>query len=214
MIRVRKTEEPQELAREGYSCDVVKRVLIADTDEKCYICERYRDTDFEVEHLESRKNHPELANVWNNLYAACGYCNKKKSNYHDDMLHPDQCDVEDIIDHRVNLRKEMAEFSCNDRSEAVMSTVRLLSKVFNGARRNRMPRRITEQRFWDQFKKEYVDFLTVVDDYLSGNAEAEDDVRELLDIREEFLAFKYSYIKHNPVLLQKFHDDIVWNKYG
>ena len=212
MIKVRKTAEPKELAIEGFSSDAVKRALIADTDEKCYICERYRDTDFEVEHLKSQKRHPELANDWHNLYAACGYCNKKKGNYHDDMLHPDHCDVEEVIDHRVNLKKEMAEFSSNDRSEAVKSTIRLLTKVFNGARRYRKPRRITEQRFWDQFKKEYVDFLTVVDDYLAGNAEAEEDVRELLDIREEFLAFKYSYIKHNPVLLRKFRDDMVWNK--
>lgn len=212
MIKVRKTAEPRELEYEGYSCDAVKRALIADTDEKCYICERNRDTDFEVEHLKSQKRHPELANDWYNLYAVCGYCNKKKGNYHDDMIHPDLCDVEEIIDHRVNLQKEMAVFSSNDRSEAVRSTMRLLAKVFNGARRNRKPRRITEQRFWDQFKKEYVDFLTVVDDYLAGNAEAEDDVRELLDIREAYLAFKYSYIKHNPVLLQQFHDDIVWNK--
>ena len=52
MIKVRKTAEPKELAIEGFSSDAVKRALIADTDEKCYICERYRDTDFEVEHLK------------------------------------------------------------------------------------------------------------------------------------------------------------------
>ena len=195
MIRVRKSVEPQELEYEGYVCDAVKRVLIADTDEKCYICERYRDTDFEVEHLKSQKRYPELANDWHNLYVACSYCNKKKGNFHDDMLHPDLCDVENLIDHRVNLKKEMAEFSSDDKSEAVKSTMRLLEKVFNGSRKNRMPRRITEQRFWDQFKKEYVDFLTVVDDYLSGNTEAEDEVRELLDIME--------FLQKHSIMLNK-----------
>ena len=88
MIKVRKSAEPQELAQYGYSCEAVKNALIQDADEKCYICERYRDTDFEVEHLKSRKKNPDLENDWSNLYAACGYCNKKKSGYHDDMLNP------------------------------------------------------------------------------------------------------------------------------
>lgn len=212
MIRVRKSEEPGQLAQEGYACDAVKRVLIADTDEKCYICERKRDTDFEVEHLKSRKKNPDLENNWQNLYAACGYCNKKKGCYHDNMLHPDLCDVEEVIEHKVNLVKEIAEFYSEDKSEGVKSAVKLLIKVFNGARRHNKPRPVIEQRFWDYFKKEYNDFLTVVDDFLSGNEAAEDDIRELLDIQEEFLAFKYSVIKNNPTLLQVFQNDIVWNK--
>ena len=212
MIKVRKSAEPQELAQYGYSCETVKNALINDADEKCYICERYRDTDFEVEHLKSRKKNPDLENDWSNLYADCGYCNKKKSGYHDNMLNPDLYDVEDIIDHKVNLMEEKAEFSSLDRNDRVKSTIRLLVKVFNGGRSNSKPRKELEQRFWDQFKKEYIDFITVVEDYLSGNQEAEKDIRDLLDIREEFLAFKYYVIKNNPVLLQKFHDDIIWNK--
>ena len=81
MIKVRKSAEPEELAIYGYSCEAVKNVLIADNYEKCYICERYRDTDFEVEHLKSRKKNPDYENDWSNLYAACGYCNKKKGGY-------------------------------------------------------------------------------------------------------------------------------------
>ena len=72
MIKVRKSAEPKELAQNGYSCDAVKHALIADTDEKCYICERSSDTDFEVEHLKSRSNYPGFENDWSNLYAACG----------------------------------------------------------------------------------------------------------------------------------------------
>ena len=212
MIKVRKSAEPEELAIYGYSCEAVKNVLIADNYEKCYICERYRDTDFEVEHLKSRKKNPDYENDWSNLYAACGYCNKKKGGYHDGMMNPDRFDVEDIIDHKVDLMAEKAEFTSQDRNDCVKSTIKLLRKVFNGARSNHKPRKELEQRFWDQFKKEYNDFISVVEDYLSGNQDAENDIRDLLDIREEFLAFKYYVIKNNPILLQKFHDDIVWNK--
>lgn len=212
MIRVRKSEAPVELAQSGYTCEAVKQALIQDGDQKCFICERYRDTDLQVEHLKSRTNHPELENDWDNLYIACDYCNKRKSSSHDDMLHPDKCDVEELIDHRVDLMGEMAQFSSAQTTVDVQSTIRLLSKVYNGARAKGKPRRVLEQLFWDDFKKEYVYFLKVVNAYLAGKADAEVAVRELLDVKEEFLAFKYHIIKTNPVLMQTFQNDIIWNK--
>lgn len=212
MIRVRKSEAPAELAQSGYTCEAVKQTLIQDGDQKCFICERQRDTDLQVEHLQSRTNHSELENDWDNLYVACDYCNKRKSSYHDDMLHPDRCDVEELIDHRVDLMGEVAQFSSAQETSDVQSTIRLLSKVYNGAKTKGKPRRVLEQLFWDDFKKEYVYFLKVVNAYLAGKPDAEVAVRELLDVKEEYLAFKYHIIKTNPVLLQTFQNDIVWNK--
>lgn len=212
MIRGRKSGSPAELAQEGYTSDAVQKVLLLDADEKCYICERRCETDYEVEHLMSRKHYPQKENDWQNLYLACGYCNRKKGNFHDDMLHPDLCDVEELITHRVNLVSERAIFSSPDRRPEVQSAIRLMSKVYNGSARGRHTRRLREQRFWDYFRKEYVDFLGVVNDFLAGHQDSENDVRGLLDIREEFLAFKYDVIKNNPVLLRAFQDDIVWNK--
>lgn len=212
MIRVRKSEAPAELAQSGYTCEAVKQALIQDGDQKCFICERQRDTDLQVEHLQSRTNHSEQENDWDNLYVACDYCNKRKSSYHDDMLHPDRCDVEELIDHRVDLMGEVAQFSSAQETSDVQSTIRLLSKVYNGAKTKGKPRRVLEQLFWDDFKKEYVYFLKVVNAYLVGKPDAEVAVRELLDVKEEYLAFKYHIIKTNPVLLQTFQNDIVWNK--
>jgi uncharacterized protein (TIGR02646 family) len=212
MIRVRKSGAPAELAQSGYTCEAVRQALIQDGDQKCFICERLRDTDLQVEHLQSRTNYPELENDWNNLYIACDYCNKRKSSYHDDMLHPDQYDVEDLIEHHVDLMGEVAQFSSAQTTADVQSTIRLLSKVYNGARTIGKPRRVLEQLFWDNFKKEYVYFLKVVNAYLAGKPDAEVAVRELLDVKEEYLAFKYHIIKNNPVLMQTFQNDIVWNK--
>lgn len=212
MIRVRKSEAPAELAQKGYTCEAVKQVLIQDGDQKCFICERRRDTDLQVEHLQSRANHPELENNWDNLYLACDYCNKRKNSYHDDLLHPDQCDVEKLIDHRVDLMGEVAKFSSTQVAADVQSTISLLSRVYNGARMKGKPRRVPEQLFWEDFKKKYVYFLKVVNAYLAGNPDAEVAVRELLDVKEEYLAFKYYVIKTNPVLMQAFQNDIVWNK--
>ena len=212
MIRVKKSGEPAELAQNGYTCDAVKQALIVDGDQKCFICERRRDTDLQVEHLQSRTNHIELENDWNNLYIACDYCNKRKSSYHDDMLHPNQCDVEELIDHRVDLIGEVALFSSAQTTVDVQSTIRLLSKVYNGARTSGKPRHVLEQLFWDGFKKEYVYFLKLVNAYLAGEPDSETALRELLDVKEEYLAFKYHVIKTNPVLMQTFQNDIVWNK--
>lgn len=212
MIRVKKSEAPAELAQSGYTCEAVKQALILDGDQKCFICERQRDTDLQVEHLQSRTNYPELEDNWGNLYIACDYCNKRKSSYHDDMLHPDQCDVEELIDHRVDLMGEVAQFSSTQATADVQSTISLLSKVYNGARAKGKPRRVLEQLFWDDFKKEYIYFLKLVNAYLAGKPGAEVAVRELLDVKEEYLAFKYHIIKTNPVLMQTFQNDIVWNK--
>ena len=164
------------------------------------------------EEFEERRDQLILENDWDNLFLACDYCNKRKSSYHDDMLHPNQCDVEELIDHRVDLMGEVAQFSSAQESSDVQSTIRLLSKVYNGARAKGKPRRVLEQLFWDDFKKEYVYFLKVVNAYLAGKPDAEVAVRELLDVKEEYLAFKYHIIKTNPVLLQTFQNDIVWNK--
>lgn len=212
MIRVRKSEAPAELAQSGYTCEAVRQALITDGDQKCFICERRRDTDLQVEHLQSSTNYPELEDKWDNLYIACDYCNKRKSSYHDDMLHPDQRDVEELIDHRVDLMGEVAQFSSTQATADVQSTISLLSKVYNGARAKGKPRRVLEQLFWDDFKKEYIYFLKLVNAYLAGKPGAEVAVRELLDVTEEYLAFKYHLIKTNPVLMQTFQNDIVWNK--
>lgn len=212
MIRVRKREAPAELAQRGYTCEAVKQALVQDGDQKCFICERHCTTDLQVEHLQSRANHSELENNWGNLYIACDYCNKRKSSYHDDMLHPDCCDVEELIDHRVDLMDELAQFSSTQATADVQSTIRLLSKVYNGARTKGKPRRVMEQLLWEDFKKKYIYFLRVVNAYLAGKPDAEVAVRELLDVKEEYLAFKYHIIKTNPLLMQAFQNDIIWNK--
>jgi len=56
MIRVRKREvAPEELVTKGYMDDAVKRVILEDQNDKCYVCERKVTTDYQVEHLSSQK---------------------------------------------------------------------------------------------------------------------------------------------------------------
>lgn len=55
-------QTPQSLINDGkaYNGEDVYRQLLADQDEKCYICEREMVTDYDIEHLYGQKKYPEL----------------------------------------------------------------------------------------------------------------------------------------------------------
>lgn len=62
MIRVHKSDTvPESLSRtKAYDGEDVKIQLYADQLDKCYICERVRDTDTHIEHCVSRNANGEL----------------------------------------------------------------------------------------------------------------------------------------------------------
>lgn len=98
MIRVHKRKDaPSTLNLRGYKDDEVKKALLEDQHEKCYLCERKMTTDYEVEHLVSQKGDESKINEWNNLFVACNYCNDRKKNNYDDIPLPNGMDFEDII---------------------------------------------------------------------------------------------------------------------
>lgn len=212
MIRVRKRgEEPEELAVKGYKCDEVKKALLEDQDDKCYICERKVTTDYEVEHLASQKNNTEKVNEWENLYIACNYCNDKKKNAFDDIKHPDTYNVEEVIIHDFDAMNENVLFSTASTDAGVMKTVLLLQRMFNGT--NAPKRNLMETRFYNQFKMKYNHFQGVVHDYLSGKTdEMRPVIEHLLGEKSEYLAFKYTIIMQNERLKKDFGNRVRWNK--
>lgn len=213
MIRVRKREEePAELALKGYKCDEVKKALLEDQDDKCYICERKVTTDYEVEHLASQKNNTEKVNEWENLYIACNYCNDKKKNAFDDIRHPDTYDVEDVITHGFDAMNERVLFSTTSTDADVMNTVKMLQRMFNGTNASKQ-RNLMETRFYNQFKIKYNHFQAAVHDYLSGKTdEMRPVIEKLIDRKSEFLAFKYAVIMQNETLKRDFGYKVKWNK--
>lgn len=100
MIKVHKSPNiPSSLTTTAaYDGEDVKRQLLADQHDKCYICERNRDTDFEIEHHKSQTNYPDLVQNWDNLFMGCRYCNGKKSSDFDNTLNPKDCCIEDEIE--------------------------------------------------------------------------------------------------------------------
>ena len=212
MIRVRKSEnEPAELAVNGYKDDRVKQAILEDQNDKCYICERKVTTDYQVEHLASQSQNNEEVNKWDNLYIACNYCNNKKKTSFDDLARPDTYDVEVVITHSFDAMKERVVFETTSTDPGVLQTVKLLERMFNGV--NPPKRVLMETRFYNQFKMRYNHFQSVVHDYLSGQTdEMRPVIEKLIDIKSDFLAFKYAVIMGNATLRNDFGDQVRWNK--
>lgn len=212
MIRVRKSvSQPHSLSStKAYDGEDVKRQLDTDQYNKCYLCERVCETDFQVEHLRSRINYPHLKQVWDNLLLGCSYCNGKKSDAYDNILNPLADNVEDEIEQRIDLLNKQALFVAVSDDDAHRKTVELLSRLHNGTRQSR----ITKEGYFIKHIIAVVnDFRTIIQTYQTQrNASAEEAVREELQADKELLGFKYWIIKDVPELFAVFGDDMVWNK--
>jgi len=81
---------------------------------------------------------------------------------------------------------------------------------FNGTGKIRI---IREERFYEYFLSRIINFQSVVNRYLSAkNNQNKEVVIEELDIKQEFLAFKYHILKQNKELFVEFLPYMIWNK--
>ncbi len=139
MIRVVKNiQAPLSLSTtKKYDGEDVKKQLIEDQSQKCYLCERTLVTDFEIEHLDSTGGRQD----WNNLFLACRYCNGKKLQYYDDILAPNSNNIEELIKQKIN--GNQALFTSLG---YVSNTIKLLNSIHNGISK---VRNIKEKHFFE-----------------------------------------------------------------
>lgn len=212
MIRVRKTDAPDELETCGYKHDNVNRQILIDQDDKCYLCERECTTDYEVEHLFSQSHDKNLKNIWGNLYVACGYCNKRKNSKYDNIVHPDITNVEEEIVQMIDTATNFAIFeaSTTNPSTELTETIKLLERLYNGENGKR---KLREDRFWNAIKANYSSFWKHINNYLKDKTESNrNKILNDLSIESECLGFKYHIIKNNPVLRGEFLSACSWNR--
>jgi len=213
MIRVFKSGNipPSLLTKKAYDGEDVKQQLLDDQHEKCYICERKRDTDFVIEHLESQKNNDTLKYDWNNLLYACNYCNQKKSDKYDDILSPISENIEDKIKQELYFDGKIAVFTASNSSDNQQTkTAELLNSIFGNASKLK---KIKEQRLFAQLLSAINDFNGKIKSYLEDpQADLANAIKAELSINAEFLGFKYWIIKSNNNLNSVFAQDIIWNK--
>lgn len=210
MIRICKCPERPQTLDKSYNTDEICAQLLTDQNNKCYLCERRLGTDYQVEHFKSQANNADLVRTWENLFAACSYCNNKKSSRFDNILDPTSYDIEIVIRHSNDFINQKVLFSSDDTSSNVDSTIQLLSLLFNGKLQYRNCR---EQQFYDGFIRKLNFFSYAVDEYLAGNQEKYFPIiKEQLDIHSEYLGFKYAIIHGNKLLKRDFEHLTIWNK--
>ena len=210
MIRIRKSlVAPAELISKGYRTDSVQSAILADQDDKCYLCERIRKTDFQVEHLQSRDKFPDKKNCWENLFVACAYCNQKKSDGFDDICNPTKTNVECDITQKIDFCAKKVVFKAKLADSTLEKTAELLTRLYNGTKPGL--RTIREERFCNEFIQQMNVFQQAVVRYMErGDNEAE--IKQMLDIKAENLGFKYSILAETPSLMDKFKDSVKWNR--
>ena len=198
-----------------YDGEDVKKQLLEDQHEKCYICERKLVTDFVIEHLKSQSNHPELVREWTNLFLACSYCNGKKSASFDNNVNPLTSNVEEEIGQRIDFDQNKAVFTSSVKDEQHDNTVRMLDLLYNGNdnKDNRKPLRFSkEELFFKYAKQKVISFLRIINEYMeSPTDDNKRIVTEELSIDKELLGFKYWIIRDNH-LDSDFQNNIIWNK--
>lgn len=212
MIRVYKhPDAPSSLTTtKNYDGEDVKKQLLADQHDKCYLCERNRDTDFEIEHHKSEHNYPDLVQDWDNLYMGCGYCNRKKSDSFDNTLVPNGCNIEDDIEQSIDFANKKAVFSSKVDDEQHNETIELLYRIYNGTKRVRT---FKEERFFEQVLGIVNRFADLIKNYQENpSRDNKKAVSDELTIDKEMLGFKYWMVKKDNVLSQVFANDIIWNK--
>lgn len=211
MIKVYKSEKaPGRLLEVGYNCDEVKRVILEDQNDKCYLCERKVTTDYQIEHLASRTHYEDKENEWENLFIACNYCNDRKKHFYDDIPLPNRVEFENVISQVVDLKTQKAEFVLTDSTPELLKLKELLGKLYNG---RGICRNLMETRFWNEFMNDYRNFLRRVATYkVNPTEENKQIVIDDLSIEQTALGFKYAFIKCDIELWCVFKDYCKWNK--
>ncbi len=214
MIReVKSPNTPSSLsAHKNYDGQDVLDQLFIDHHEKCYLCELKAKQHYHVEHLKSKENYSILKYEWSNLFLSDDYCNGKKSTNFDEILNPEENNIEDIIEQRIDSINRKAFFRSSINTVPVQKTIELLDRLFNGTYAPKL-RRKREDEFFKEVERIINSFNRTLLNYLiDPNPQTEKAVRDELSIDKELLGFKYWIIKDHAELFQVFANDIIWNK--
>lgn len=188
--------------------DVLQR-LKEDFHNKCYICELSDLQDPEVEHLLPHKNrtYPERVFDWNNLFWACGHCNKVKNQrkYDEGILDCCNQDPEEVIFFRLQETKVIVRAKRENDSKAAL-TAKLVEEVFN--LKNTAMRDYKRDLRFRKLNEE----MNILYDNLEemkknpGSRVIMRKLQALLRRESAFAAFKRNYVRENrkqfPQLLQ------------
>lgn len=215
MIQQKKSVVPPASLARGvkYNEDDVCQQLYEDHHGKCYLCEQPVGNLYEVEHLRSRKFHPERTHDWNNLFLACTACNRKKGSRFDNLPDPLSTPLEEYIRIIPNLEDmgSSVQVSLISDIPGGEQAVQLLSRIHNGSD-PRIGRSHREEVFYNRYIKEITRFNVALMEYRRcASALSRQNVVDMLSLQNSFLGTKYSILRECG-LLTDFAEEIRWNK--
>ena len=191
--------ETEAQKKSGDYQDVIER-LREDFHNKCYICELKNLQDPEVEHLLPHKNgrYPERMFDWNNLFWACGHCNKVKNQakYEEGIIDCCRQDPEELISFRFQKADVIAEAKNPEDSKAVL-TATLVREVFH--LKNTAMRDYKRELQFRELNKE----MNILYDNLEEMKQKPESkavmrkLKALLRRESGFAAFKRNYVREN-----------------
>lgn len=205
--------EKAKKSSENYRCKGVFPQLVIEFHNKCYICEDYGCSTFNVEHFKPHKGNRELMFAWTNLFLACGHCNNQKLADFDNILdctNPEHR-ILDLIQFEIKpYPKEKVFITALSADEKVQNTVSLLQKVYNSENTELKEQEATN--ITERLIKEMVDFTNILLEY-SVPTDFEEDrkisirkIRRMLSVKSPFTAFKVWVIKSNAYLQSEFSE--------
>lgn len=185
--------------------DVVKQ-LKDDFHNKCYICEMKNLQDPEVEHLLPHKNgkYWDRKFDWNNLFWACGHCNKVKNQEKYDAGIIDCCKLDPEQMLFFGLAEDTVEADAKNEDDAsAVLTAELVREVFNKKNTGLRDYK-TDMRFQELTKE-----MNLLYDNLEeikkhpGSKIVMRKLKALLRRESAFAAFKRGYVREHAEYFPK-----------
>jgi hypothetical protein len=210
MVKIDRTPLPLGISitkDEDYRNPPVFSLLVADAHNKCYLCEIEGETDWEVEHRQSRKNFSALQHDWKNLFLSCTHCNGIKLANYDNIIDCTIVDPENFISFSITNINTVTITGIGTISPDIAKTIDLLNKVYNGIGRCQTDVGCSNLR--NKVMKEVSKFHELIDDY---NNEVDTSLKRIRKTEIEkkiqrysaFAAFKRLIIRNDVSLFRIF----------
>ena len=182
-----------------YRTEEVIQRLRKDFHDKCYICEMNHLQNPEIEHRlphHSGKDRDRKFD-WNNLFWACGDCNKAKNKkkYEEGIIDCCVVDPERLLILRFEDNSVFADKRTDGDDVLINNTVTLLNEVFN--KNNQGMRNIRSQERYRELQIEMNTFYRLLSKYIDPDSTKAVymDLQEALDRKSAFAQLKRDYIR-------------------
>lgn len=206
----RPSDAPECTKRTGYNTKEIVEALHKIFHGKCYLCEKDKLQDPEIEHFIPHGATDELKYEWTNLFYSCGRCNSIKSSTHTNLIDcTKDTEARTKIKHFVPSSPSLPAIvlPVDLRDQQSLNTARLLDECFNLA--NTAIRGITRASFFEQLTGEYLQWLRLRKKIVSKRStpaavqEATLQLKEMLRIDYPYSVFWYWHTVSDPMLIVK-----------